>query len=94
MNKIWSEAERQFIRDNAGKLKDKQLAAKLTQTTGRLISIQSVRKQRQKMGITKKPGRGKCEVKGANEKKLTVDSIVNPVKQAVAVVSVGNDDSY
>lgn len=94
MNKIWSDSERQFIVNNAGKLKDKQLAAKLTQMTGRLISIQSVRKQRQKLGITKKPGRGKCEVQGDNTKKMTVDSITNPVKAMQTVTSVGTDDSY
>lgn len=64
MNQVWSSAERDFIRDNAGKLKDKELAAKLTQMTGRLVSLQAVRKQRQKMGISKNPGRGKCEIVG------------------------------
>ena len=67
MNKIWSEAERDFIRKNAGKLKDKELAAKLTQMTNRYVSLQAVRKQRQKIGITKNPGRGKCEVFGQEE---------------------------
>jgi hypothetical protein len=60
MNKIWSETEKDYIRNNAEKLKDKEIAAKLTEMTGRVISLQAVRKQRQKLGITKAPGRGKC----------------------------------
>ena len=60
MNNIWNENERQFIRDNAAILTDAQGAAQLSKITGRYISVQSWRKQRQKMGISKKPGRGIC----------------------------------
>jgi hypothetical protein len=63
MNKIWSEHERQFIRDNVSSMKDSEIAAKLSKISGRHISLQAVRKQRQKMGLTKKPGRGICALK-------------------------------
>ncbi len=62
MNKVWEESEKAFIRNNASTMKDKELAVKLTQITGRNVSIQAVRKQRQKMGITKARGRGRCAV--------------------------------
>lgn len=73
MNKIWQEHEKKFIRDNAGILKDSELAAKLTKITGRQVSLQAVRKQRQKMGITKEPGRGRCKVVGQEEKRPPFD---------------------
>lgn len=70
MNKIWNQEEKDFIRNHAGTMKDKEIAAKLSQMTGRAVSLQSVRKQRQKIGITKNPGRGKCEV--MQEKEVVV----------------------
>ena len=73
MNRIWSETERDYIRENAGKLKDKELAAKLTQITGRVISLQAVRKQRQKLGIAKAPGRGKCDLAEDNQPVLVTN---------------------
>ena len=54
MNQIWSEAERQFIRENAGILTDKAGSEQLTRITGRKVTIHAWRKQRQKMGISKK----------------------------------------
>ena len=63
MNKVWSDTERNYIRDNAATMKDKEIAAKLTEMTGRNVTIQAVRKQRQKMGITKAHGRGVCSLK-------------------------------
>ena len=62
MNEIWSEAEKQFIRDTANHLTDEQGAVELTKTCGRIVTVDSWRKQRQKLGIKKKPGRGICEV--------------------------------
>lgn len=62
MNKIWTETEKNFIRANAGVMKDRELAVKLTEMTGRNVSMQAVRKQRQKLGIKKAYGRGKCSV--------------------------------
>ena len=60
MNKVWNEEEKQFIRNNSAFMTDKVLSIKLSQVTGRRVSLQSVRKQRQKMGISKQPGRGVC----------------------------------
>jgi len=62
MNCIWNEKERQFIREHAGKIKDTDLAAQLTQMTGRRITLQSLRKQRRKLGIIKARGRGICQI--------------------------------
>ena len=38
------------------------IKSKLSQITGRNVTLQAVRKQRQKMGIAKQPGRGICAV--------------------------------
>ena len=63
MNIKWLESERQYIRDNCDEMKDVDIAKELTRMTqGRRdpVSLQAVRKQRQKMGLSKIPGRGKC----------------------------------
>ena len=62
MNKVWTEEEKQFISNNANIMTDKVLSAKLSQITNRNVTLQAVRKQRQKMGIAKQPGRGICAV--------------------------------
>ena len=64
MNKIWTDSDKQYIKENASRMKDKELAEELTKRTGRIISIQAVRKQRQKLGIVKEQGRGVCALKG------------------------------
>ena len=61
-NEIWSEAEKQFIRDSAGHLTDAAGSVELSKVAGRTITIDAWRKQRQKLGIRKKPGRGICAV--------------------------------
>jgi len=71
MNKIWEESEKTFIRNNADLMKDMEIAHKLSQITGRSVSIQAVRKQRQKMGITKERGRGRCAVINPNKGKTS-----------------------
>ena len=60
MNKIWSDVDKQFVKDNAGKMKDSKIAEELTKRNNRKVSLQAVRKQRQKLGLNKKPGRGIC----------------------------------
>ena len=62
MNQIWSESERNFVRDNAGILTDKEGSEQLSRITGRMVTIHAWRKQRQKMGISKMPGRGICRI--------------------------------
>lgn len=60
MNKVWNNSELEFIRSNAEMMTDNVLSIKLSQITGRKVTLQAVRKQRQKMGIAKQPGRGIC----------------------------------
>ena len=62
MNKVWSKEEKEFIRNNASMMTDKTLAVKLSQITGRNVTLQAVRKQRLNMGISKQPGRVICAV--------------------------------
>jgi hypothetical protein len=64
MNKIWSEIEVAFIKENAGKLTDAKGAEKLSQLVGRPISVHAWRKQRQKMALRKLPGRSVCRLAG------------------------------
>jgi hypothetical protein len=61
-NQIWSESDRHYVRENADRFTDAQGAAELSRITGRVISTFAWRKQRQKMGIRKKRGRGISEV--------------------------------
>jgi hypothetical protein len=63
VNIVWSDDEKEFVRLNAPHLNDERLAAALTRLTGRTITVHMVREQRAQLGIVKKPGRGKCEVK-------------------------------
>jgi hypothetical protein len=62
MNAVWNEMERQFIREHAGVLTDEDGARKLSVLANRTISKHAWRKQRQKMGIRKSPGRGVCAI--------------------------------
>jgi len=66
MNQVWSEAEKQFIRESAGTLTDEAGAIELSKVCGRVVTVNSWRKQRQKMGIKKNPGRGICSIKNDN----------------------------
>ena len=63
MNIKWTMADKQFVRENASTVKDKDLATVLSRRNQRVISIDAVRKLRQRLGIIKKSGRGKCELK-------------------------------
>ncbi len=60
MNSKWGISEDQYIRNNAATLKDEQIADNLTKLLSRQVSTQAVRKRRQKLGIHKQKGRGKC----------------------------------
>ncbi len=61
-NHLWTDYELQFVRQNAGVLKDVEIARKLSAVCGRLVTLHSVRKARQKLGIFKRRGRGMCEL--------------------------------
>lgn len=60
MNKVWKDSEKQFVRENCSRMTDQVLKDKLTEITGRSISIHSIRKLRQSLGLKKRPGRGVC----------------------------------
>jgi hypothetical protein len=70
MHKTWTEIEKQYIRENALQVKDVEIAKILSDRRGKIISVQSVRKQRQKLGILKASGRGYCR---AAEKKVVTN---------------------
>lgn len=54
--KKWNQTDIQFILDNKEML-DKDIATKLTEITGQIVSQSMVRRQRRKSGIAKKRGR-------------------------------------
>ena len=62
MNVTWTPAEKLFIQQNADKFTDDTLTVELNKMSQRNISKAAVRKARHRMGIKKKPGRGKCEL--------------------------------
>ena len=64
MNRKWTESERRFIVENAHRLTDNEIADRLTVSTGRSISVNAVRKTRQRLGIIKQSGRGICKLRG------------------------------
>lgn len=58
MNSVWTDGEREFVRQNADRLTDATGAAQLSSIVGRNITVYSYRKQRQNMNVVKKHGRG------------------------------------
>ena len=70
MNQIWTDTEKEFIRQNAGVLTDQQGADQLTRISGRNITVNAWRKQRQKLKLAKKPGRGICQLANDFDKQL------------------------
>ena len=60
--KVWTGEKNNFIRQNADRLTDGQLAQELSKG-GLFISINAVRQQRRKLDILKENGRGKCVVR-------------------------------
>jgi len=62
MNIKWDAADRRYVRENAATMKDKDIAKELSVRNGREVSLGAVRKLRQRMGIIKKSGRGRCEL--------------------------------
>lgn len=62
MRIIWTDEEKEYVRANAGVLTDQQMADNLTRITGRHVPMSGARRQRQKMGLKKKHGRGVCQL--------------------------------
>ena len=62
MNIKWTMKDKQFVREHASSIKDKDLAKELSVRNQRAVSLDAVRKLRQRLGIIKKSGRGRCEL--------------------------------
>ena len=62
MNIKWTMKDKQFVREHAAYVKDKDLAKELSIRNQRIVSLDAVRKLRQRLGIIKKCGRGRCEL--------------------------------
>jgi hypothetical protein len=62
MNIQWSDAENNFIKENAGIFKDTQLVMEIQRVFGKQVKLHQVTKQRQRLGIKKQKGRGICKV--------------------------------
>jgi hypothetical protein len=57
----WKEEEKFFLMQNAGNMKDSDIADRLGKT------VKSIREMRRRMGILKKPGRGIVSLKESSE---------------------------
>ena len=68
MNRIWSETDKEFIRQNVQFFTDDMMSVKLSQIKGKHVSVHAVRKMRQSMGLKKSPGRGVCRLAEASPK--------------------------
>ena len=62
MNTKWTSKDKQFVREHASHVKDKDLAIELGLRNKRTVTLDAVRKLRQRLGIIKKSGRGRCEL--------------------------------
>ena len=58
----WTLKDKQFVREHASYVKDKDLAIELGLRNKRTVTLEAVRKLRQRLGIIKKSGRGRCEL--------------------------------
>ena len=71
-NYVWNMERDNFVRENAGRLKDADLAVEMTRRFGHPFSLAAIRLQRKKLGVFKENGRGLCKVKnrdGASDRK-------------------------
>lgn len=59
---VWTAARKRFVAENAAVLHDQTVAERLSAITGQHVSLSMVRTVRQRMGIKKARGGGKCEV--------------------------------
>ena len=60
--KKWSDAEREFIRQESETISDKEIARILSERTGQVITRSMVRQQRRNIGSVKSNGRPKGKV--------------------------------
>jgi len=54
----WSLAAENFIIENAGNMKDEEMASELAKILGVKLAVATLRKKRQRMGLRKSGGRG------------------------------------
>jgi len=57
--KRWSNAEKDFIKNNCGTSSDKEIAMRMGEISGEKITSDMIRQQRRKMQVIKKKGRPK-----------------------------------
>lgn len=62
-NYVWDAVRTEFLKQNAGKMKDAELAKEMTRRFGRYFSVAAIRLRRRAIGIKKENGRGRCEIK-------------------------------
>lgn len=62
-NYVWTAERKEFILQNADKMKDKDIAAALTKRYARPFSVASVRQHRRLLNLRKRGGRGKCDLR-------------------------------
>lgn len=55
--KKWTDSDREFIKNNADKIDDIELASRLSEITSTQISVSMIRNQRKKLEIKKPRGR-------------------------------------
>ena len=75
LNRKWTDTEKQYIKDNANEMYDKELALRLSEMSGRKITIDAIRKVRQKLGVKKGRGRGLCEIQPSDNYKGVPDEL-------------------
>ena len=66
---VWNAVRDDYIRQNAGLMKDQKLADEMTRIFGYPFSMVAVRLRRRSLGIQKENGRGRCEIKKKEIKK-------------------------
>lgn len=80
--RIWTAAEKEFIKQNAGTMRDVDVQDKLQKLSGYKFSLQAIRKQRQLLGLWKMRGRGKCQIVGEN---ISINSKENTIDNTTSV---------
>lgn len=62
MNKVYTQEELDFVKDNASILTDSRLTDAFNDQFGKAVSFSAIRKLRQRLGVVKKNGRPKKKV--------------------------------
>jgi len=62
-NRVWTDEEVTYLKENAHRLKDAVLAKRLEVISGRPVTLHCLRKKRARLGIKKVGGRGVVRIK-------------------------------